>query len=339
MTACTKLWKSACARVGCDCAADPPRPRAADSLHRLTPWPLTPRPSAFSAPRRWLWVFLLSLLLSPAAARPQSADPAPQAQAHADRGLHHFYNLELDEAAAHYQQALALAPENPEYHVGLAHTRMFQHLRAAGRLDAQIYGASNDLLPRPAPPDPQFERAMWDSLARARALCEKRLAANPNDVEAHYALGLAYAVESNFHVNARGKPRDALGPATKAKNHHQRVRELDPSNHDANFVIGAYEYAIGSVPAAFRWMLYLLGHSGSKAHGLELMEDAMLRGRRATATARATLAYFYAREKQHAQPRPAQRSGRPLPAQPHLPHGSGHEPRPRRPARRRRRGL
>lgn len=228
---------------------------------------------------------------------------ATQAQAHASRAINHFYNLELEEAAAQYLQAIALAPENPEHHVGLAHTRMFQHLRAAGRLDAQIYGASNDLLPRPAPPDPEFERAMWDSLARARALCEKRLAANPNDAEAHYALGLAYAVESNFHVNARGKPRDALGPATMARDHHRRVRELDPANHDANFVIGAYQYAIGSVPAAFRWMLFLLGHSGSKAHGLELMEDAMLHGRRATATARATLAYFYAREKQHARSR------------------------------------
>lgn len=245
-------------------------------------------------------ILLLSLLL-PAVARPQEAkDPA---QARADRGFDHFYNLELDEAAAQYQQAIALAPEHPDYHVGLAHVRMFLHLRAAGRLDAQIYGASDDLLPKPPPPDPQFERAMWESLARARAICEKRLAANQNDIEAHYALGLAYAVESNFHVNARRKPRDALGPATKARNHHQRVRELDPANHDANFVIGAYEYAIGSVPAAFRWLLYLLGHSGSKSRGFALMEDAVLHGRRAPATARATLAYFYAREKQFARSR------------------------------------
>ncbi len=253
-----------------------------------------------SASLRHLLLFLLSLFLS-SAGWPQPASTS--AQAHADRGFAHFYNLELDEAAALYQQAIALAPENPEYHVGLAHVRMFLHLRSAGRLDAQIYGASGDLLPKPPPPDPQFERAMWESLGRARAICEKRLAANKNDVEAHYALGLAYAVESNFHVNARRKPRDALGPATKARNHHQRVRELDPANHDANFVIGAYEYAIGSVPAAFRWMLYLLGHSGSKSHGFALMEDAMLHGRRAPATARATLAYFYAREKQFARTR------------------------------------
>lgn len=289
MTACTKLWRSACARAGCDRAAHP---------FRLPHPQVTPRPSASSASPGYL--LLLTLVFPLVALAQNSINPA---QAHADRGLHHFYNLELDQAAAHYQQAIALAPENPEYHVGLAHTRMFQHLRAAGRLDAQIYGASNDLLPRPAPPDPQFERSMWESLARARALCEKRLAANEKDAEAHYALGLAFAVESNFHVNARGKPRDALGPATKAKDHHQRVRQLDPANHDANFVIGAYEYAIGSVPAAFRWMLYLLGHSGSKTRGLELMEDAMLRGRRAAPTARATLAYFYAREKQHARSR------------------------------------
>ena len=234
---------------------------------------------------------------------PAEAQSGNAAQTHADRGFNHLYNLELDEAAAQYEQAIALAPDDPDYHVGLAHVRLFQHLRSAGRLDAQIYGASNDLLARPAPPDPQFERAMWDSLRRARALCEKRLAADEKDPDAHYALGLSYAVESNFHVNARGKPRDALSPATKAKDHHQRVRELDPANHDANFIIGAYEYAIGSVPAAFRWMLYLVGHSGSKPNGLALMEDAMRHGRRASPTARTTLAYFYAREKQYPRSR------------------------------------
>lgn len=229
--------------------------------------------------------------------------PAGAGQAFADRGFEHFYNLELDEAAASYEKAVAAAPEHPDFWVGLAHVRMFQHLREAGRLDAQIYGASNDLMPKPPPPDKKFERQMWEALGRARTICEKRLAADKNDVEAHYALGLAYTVESNFYVNARGKPRDALGPATRAKEQHERVRELDPSNHDANFVIGAYEYAIGSVPAAFRWILYLLGHSGSKSHGLELIEDAIVRGKRSASPARATLAYFYAREKQFAESR------------------------------------
>ncbi len=238
-----------------------------------------------------------------AAAGVNAQGQAGSGQAYADRGFDHFYNLELEEAASFYQKAIAVEPENPGFRVGLAHVRMFQHLRAAGRLDAQIYGVSNGLLPKPAPLDAKFERAMWEALGHARAICEKRLAANQNDAEAHYALGLAHAVESNFHVNARGKPRDALGPATKAKNHHQRVRELDPANHDANFVIGGYEYAIGSVPGAFRWMLYLLGHSGSKSRGFELIEDAIAHGKRIAPSARVTLAYFHAREKRFSRSR------------------------------------
>ncbi len=221
----------------------------------------------------------------------------------ADKAFEHFYSLEFDEAATLYQKAIAQEPENPEWWVGLAHVRMFQHLRSGGRLAALIYSASNELLPEPAPADPQFERSMWDALERARTLCEQRLAANERDVQAHYALGLAYAVESNFHVNARRKPLDALGPATKAKGHHVRVREMDPANHDANFVIGTYEYAIGSVPAAFRWVLYLVGHSGSKHHGVELIHDAMLNGRRVSPAALTTLAYVYNREEQYANSR------------------------------------
>jgi tetratricopeptide (TPR) repeat protein len=225
------------------------------------------------------------------------------AQVFADKALEHFYSLEFDEAAAMYQRAIEREPENPEWWVGLAHVRMFQHLRSGGRLDAQIFSASSGFLPPHAPPDPQFERSMWDALERARTLCEKRLAANDRDAQAHYALGLAYAVESNFHVNARRKPLDALDPATKAREHHVRVRQLDPANHDANFVIGTYEYAIGSVPAAFRWVLYLVGHSGSKHHGVELIHDAMLHGTRVSPSALATLAYIYNRERQYANSR------------------------------------
>lgn len=225
------------------------------------------------------------------------------AEVYADKALEHFYSLEFEEAQRLYATALEIEHDNAEWWVGLAHVRMFQHLRSAGRLDAQMYGASNDLMPKPPPADPQFEREMWAALERARELCEKRLAANADDAEAHYALGLAYAVESNFHLNARRKPLDALPPATKAKDHHLRVRALDPANHDANFVIGTYEYAIGSVPAAFRWILRIIGHSGSKHDGMELMHDAMLNGKRIVPSVLVTLAYVYAREKQHAASR------------------------------------
>ncbi|MGH9794923.1 MAG: tetratricopeptide repeat protein [Candidatus Acidiferrales bacterium] len=225
------------------------------------------------------------------------------AELYADKALEHFHSLEFEEAQRLYATALEIEHDNAEWWVGLAHVRMFQHLRSAGRLDAQMYGASNGLIPEPPPADPQYEREMWAALKRARELCEKRLAANADDTEAHYALGLAYAVESNFHLNARRKPLDALAPATKAKDHHLRVRSLDPANHDANFVIGTYQYAIGSVPAAFRWILRMIGHSGSKHDGIELMHDAMLNGKRIVPSVLVTLAYVYAREKQHAASR------------------------------------
>lgn len=257
--------------------------------------------------RRSLSLAVLSLVAVVFAPESNGAPTERPAQVaagvYADKALEHFYNLEFDEAEQLYIKALEVEPENADWWVGLAHVRMFLHLRSAGRIDAQIYGASNDLMPKSPPADPKFEREMWAALKRARELCEQRLAAHADEAEAHYSLGLAYAVESNFHVNARRKPLDALAPATKAKDHHLRVRALDPANHDANFVIGTYEYAIGSVPVAFRWVLRLVGHSGSKHHGVELMHDAMLNGKRIVSSALVTLAYVYAREKQHAASR------------------------------------
>jgi len=281
MTACTKHWRSACGKAASRVPAPTDRPR-----------PGLPR---FS----FLALFLL-IAATPSVAIPFPASlPQSAGRIHADKGFDHFYNLELDEAVAAYQKAIELEPENPDFWIGLAHARMFQHLRSAGKLDVQIYTASNDLLPHPQPPDPQFERDMWKALERARKLCEKRLAANKQDAEAYYALGMAYAVEANFHINARGKPLDALRPATRAKNHHARVREFDPGNHDVNLVLGTYEYVIGSVPAGFRWVLWLVGYSGSKQRGIELLKDAVLNGKRVAPPAMATMAYVYNREQQY----------------------------------------
>jgi tetratricopeptide (TPR) repeat protein len=211
--------------------------------------------------------------------------------------------MELDEAAAAYRAALVAAPENPDYWTGLAHVHLFQQLQRAGKFENDTFPAAAEVSPVKPVPDPALVQAMWNALGHARAVCEKRLAANPRDLDANYFLGVSYAIESNYYVNVARKYFDALGPATKAKDYHLRVLQIDPGNHDANMLIGTYEYGIGSVPRAFRWMLHIAGHAGTREHGLELIRDAVVNGKRGPAAPLMMLAFIHNREKQYAYSR------------------------------------
>ncbi|MBI3663405.1 MAG: tetratricopeptide repeat protein [Acidobacteria bacterium] len=252
-------------------------------------------------------LFLLSLFLSglhfpaPAVAAPTD-DGAEQARISAElyehKALEHFYSAEFREAEEQYRKAIALQPENPLYWNGLADCYLFQLLLAAGRLDSQFYTAANEFLnPTPTAPDAVVVKAFWEALGRARSLGEKRVRANASDAQAHYALAVSYAIESHYHLNLTRKPLDALRSGDKSRDAAQRARQLDSKNSDPNLILGAYEYAIGSVPGAFRWLLLLSGHSGSKTRGVELLQDAMLHGKRTSTAALALLAVMYGREK------------------------------------------
>lgn len=288
MADCTKPWKTVC-----DAGRAEARPR------RFA----LPRPARGLCLSSLIFLFLLlTWLLFPAADAAAHRDAAAQsrisAEVHEYKALDNFYSAEFREAEEQYLQALAIEPENPLYWNGLADSRLFQLLMAAGRLDSRFYSAANDFLDvKPAPPDAAKLQAMWDALASARRLAEQRIAANAKDADAHYALAVNYSIEAHYHLNLERKPLDALHDAGTARDAALHARQLDPLSSDANLILGGYEYAIGSVPAAFRWLLALGGHSGTKARGVELIQDAMLRGKRASTAALALLAVAYGREK------------------------------------------
>ncbi len=294
MPDCTKLWKTAC---------DAARANARRSTCVIPPDEPSER-------RRFITTLLLIFFLFisgeqfPALAKTPAADDGEQARISADafekKALDHFYSAEFREAETQYKNAIAQQPENPLYWNGLADCYLFQLLMAAGRLDSRFYSAANEFLSdTPPPPDKALLSAMWDALRRGRSLADKRIRENAGDAGAYYALAVNYSIEAHYHLNLARKPLDALRLAKKAREAALRTRQLDPQNADANLILGGYEYAMGSVPLGFRWLLALGGHSGSKKRGMALAQDAMLNGKRVPKAAMTLLAVAYGREKMY----------------------------------------
>jgi tetratricopeptide (TPR) repeat protein len=87
--------------------------------------------------------------------------------------------------------------------------------------------------------------------------------------------------------------------ATKAKEDHVRVLQLDPDYIDAKLVVGVYEYVVGALPLPFKFLIGFTGITGSKSRGLEMLRDAGNRGPVTNIEARTAIALFLRRESKY----------------------------------------
>lgn len=260
----------------------------------MTPTTTPTRLSANRVPA--LLLLGLLFIVPPAAADDTAIDPWLYIYA----GMEHFYNLEYDQAIADYQSALALDPNNVRFLNFLTNTYLFQELYRLGQLDGNLYSSSNAFLKSKKPkPGPEQMKRIRENIARVKKLCEARLEENRNDVEALYALGIAYAIEGNMKFTIEKKFMDALRAGTKAHNLHEKVLKLDPDFHDAKLVPGIYQYVVGSLPWYVKVAAFFLGHRGDKQKGVRLIHEAITKGRTVSIDATVLLSLGYTREKMH----------------------------------------
>ena len=234
---------------------------------------------------------------SPAAA--EHVDP----WVYAYKGLDHFYNLEYKESQAALEKALESDPDNPILRNFLTNAYLFEELYRLRQLEGNLYSASNTFLKEKPRPDPERMQLIRRRVAEVKQICEARLAKNPRDTEALYALGLAYGIEANYTFTLDKKFLDALRLGSKANELHERLLKLDPNYHDARLIPGLYHYAVGSIPRSVKWLAFLFGYRGSKEEGLRLLQEAMVKGKWVTSDAAILLAVIYTRENQHAYAR------------------------------------
>lgn len=232
------------------------------------------------------------------------ADDSVDPWTYAYAGMDHFYNLEYDEALAEFQLAGEADPGNPFFYNFVANTYLFQELYRLGKLEGNLYDASNAFL-KDKKPEPDRERIskVEKNIARAREICEARLEKNPRDKEALYVLGATYGIEGNLKFTIEKSWFGALRAGSKANDLHQEVLGLDPEYHDAKLIPGVYQYAVGSIPRSVKWLAFLAGYSGSRQRGVELLHQAMLHGKLTSSDATFLLAIIYTREKRHSDAR------------------------------------
>ena len=144
-------------------------------------------------------------------------------------------------------------------------------------------------------------------MARAFDVEEKRLSANPNDVEALYARGVTRAQFSTYTALIERAWFSALRNAVGARRDHERVLELSPSAVEAKLIVGAHNYVVGSLPWGVKVAASMVGLGGNKEKGLQYLKECAQGNGETSMDAQILLAVFLRREHRYDEALPIAR--------------------------------
>ena len=235
-------------------------------------------------------LLLLARLLCAAA-----SDPAAP-------GWEHIYNLEYDAATAEFSKALAAHPDNLNLRNNIAQSIMFGLMLRSGALESELVTGNNPFQRRAKmEPTAAEQRSFREQVESVLHIAARRIAANPHDIQAHYAQGVAYGLRANYNFLVRKAYWDSLRDATNARKSHDRVVALDRANVDARLVQGVHEYIVANLPFAYRMAGILIGFHGDRENGIRILRMVARQGNLTRVDAEIMLAAIYRRERRPAE--------------------------------------
>jgi tetratricopeptide (TPR) repeat protein len=220
----------------------------------------------------------------------------PQVRAAYER----FYNLDYPGAVSRFEQFRAAHPGDPQATAYLLEALIFEELYRQDLLDTTFYANDGFLTGRHATEeDPATRNQIFALADEALREADRRLAKNPNDVDALFARAWVRSLRCTYVAMAERGFATGFRLATKAKDDAERALQLDPDYVDAKLIVGIYEYVVGALPWPFKLMIGFAGITGSKSTGLSLLRDAGNHGVITSVEARTAIALFLRREAKY----------------------------------------
>jgi tetratricopeptide (TPR) repeat protein len=241
---------------------------------------------------------LVVTLLASVEGNALAADPPPLYQ----HGVEKLYNLYFDEAESDFKSLTKQYPDDPLYWNSLASTLWLRMLYSQQKLNIESFSLKDTFGTAESKEDvvAAEEKRLTDTIGIAIEKAETLLKKDPKDTHALYAEGASYASLATFNATVKRSYLTARSQAAKARDLHKKVLSIDPSYHDAEMSIGAYNYVMGILPYGFRLLFGLVGISGDgKDLGIKQIENTATMGNQGATDAKMMLLIVYNREGRH----------------------------------------
>lgn len=207
--------------------------------------------------------------------------PKAQIRAFLTQGVEKGFNLDEKGAIAEMTKAVEADKEDSLGYALLALSNLF------------FYEMSFDEKKRE-----RDQESMQRFVSEALAKGEKRIAKDPKDGGAYFAMAVARLVKVRWDITRKNYLTAARG-AQSTQGYLEKAKELEPENFDISFAMGLLNYHIGHLPGLTRFLSSLFVSSGDRQKGLQELETAAQKGYLFKYLAKAELLTAYANfEKQ-----------------------------------------
>jgi hypothetical protein len=215
-----------------------------------------------------------------------------------DRGFSGLYNLDFAGAQKDFATWQQLHPDDPVGPVSEAAGFLFSEFNRLGVLEAQFYENDDAFAGRPRlTPDPALKQHFTDAIGRAENLSHQRLAKDPKDRDALFALTLCWGLQADYAALIEKRNLASLHFTKEASASAQELLAVCHDCYDALLATGFSKYIIGSMAAPVRWILRMGGLPADKQGGLADLQTTAEHGHYLAPFARILLAIAYVREK------------------------------------------
>ncbi|MGE5325402.1 MAG: hypothetical protein ACM3NO_00060 [Deltaproteobacteria bacterium] len=248
---------------------------------------------------RILWITMAAMMaLSVAPAIARAGPPAMES------GFHALYDTRFHEAREQFQAWESANPDDPTGPAFEAASYLFEEFYRQGVFTSKFFLDDDRLLEGISGKPDEARRARFlAAIAKAQSLAERRMAKNPKDAEALFALTITTGMMADYETLLDKNQWESLKFVRKSENYAGRLLAVSPDSGDAYLALGAANYIIGSLPFHKRAFLWLDGIRGNRQLGLAQLSMAAEHGNYLRPFAKILLALIELRERQPAKAR------------------------------------
>ncbi len=172
------------------------------------------------------------------------------------KGLEFEYNFKWKQAEAVFLNMIDTYPEDPRgyhYQSGLF---LWRYLSNLDKKDYDNFISYSDT-----------------AIAKGELMMETE----HNNADVLYIMGADYSYRALAFTKAE-KFLDAVWASKKSESYLRKTLDVDSTYYDAYLGLGLYNFAVGQIPAAFRWALNLAGIKGDVDLGMSYIKIAADKG-------------------------------------------------------------
>ncbi len=215
-----------------------------------------------------------------------------------DHGFAGLYNLDFGGAQQDFAAWQKIHPDDPMGPVSEAAGFLFSEFNRLGVLEAQFYENDDAFFSRPKlTPDLALRDHFRDAIARTEKLAHAKLAKDPKDRDALFAMTLSSGLQADYAALIEKRNLASLHFTKQASVSAQQLLSECHDCYDALLATGFSKYIIGSMSAPVRWLLRMGGLPADKQGGIADLQATADHGRYLAPFARILLAIAYVREK------------------------------------------